>query len=65
MNVFQFMNDNPWLTFFLVYIAGEVVVRIFVSLPNRVMRHWNIRKHGYPPAHCDADGDLRPKKDVE
>jgi len=26
---------------------------------NRFMRHLNIRKHGYPPAHCDADGDFR------
>lgn len=24
---------------------------------NRFWRHWNIRKHGYPPIHCDADGD--------
>jgi D-alanyl-lipoteichoic acid acyltransferase DltB (MBOAT superfamily) len=25
---------------------------------NRFWRHWNIRKHGYPPPHCDADGDF-------
>ncbi len=24
---------------------------------NRFWRHWNIRKHGYPPKYCDADGD--------
>ena len=24
-----------------------------------IMRHWNIRKHGYPPFHCDADGDFK------
>ncbi len=24
---------------------------------NSFWRHQNIRKHGYPPAHCDADGD--------
>lgn len=23
---------------------------------------WNIRKHGYPPIHCDADGDLKRTK---
>lgn len=28
---------------------------------NRFWRHWNIRKHGYPPAHCDADGDFKSK----
>jgi hypothetical protein len=30
---------------------------------NRTLRHWNIRKHGYPPAHCDADGDFPAKDD--
>jgi hypothetical protein len=32
-----------------------------------ILRHWNVRKHGYPPEHCDADGDFRPmdKKDED
>lgn len=63
MDVLQFMSDSPWLTFFLAVITGEVVVRVVVNLPNRILRHWNIRKHGYPPAHCDADGDFRAEKD--
>lgn len=29
-------------------------------------RHMNIRKHGYPPIHCDADGDFKgSEKDVD
>lgn len=28
-----------------------------IILWNRFWRHLNIRKHGYPPRHCDADGD--------
>lgn len=63
MDVLQFMSESPWLTFFLAVIVGEVIVRVVVNLPNRILRHWNIRKHGYPPAHCDADGDFRPEKD--
>jgi hypothetical protein len=64
--VIKFMTDSPWLTFFLAAIAGEVVVRVVVVLPNRILRHyWNIRKHGYPPSHCDADGDFRSQKDGE
>lgn len=63
MDVLKFMSDSPWLTFFLAMIAGEVIGRVVVNLPNRILRHWNIRKHGYPPAHCDADGDFRPEKD--
>ena len=59
MDVFQFMSDSPWLTFFLAVIAGNVILGLLVKLPNRLLRHLNIWKHGYPPAHCDADGDFR------
>jgi hypothetical protein len=59
MNIYQFMCGSPWLTFFLACIIGEVSVRIVVCLPNRILRHRNISKHGYPPPHCDADGDFR------
>ena len=62
MNILEFMAGSPWLSFFLAGVAGEVVVRVVLILPNRIMRHWNIRKHGYPPAHCDADGDFKPVK---
>jgi hypothetical protein len=51
----KFMGDHPWLTFFLALLLAEFI--------NRIFRHWNIRKHGYPPAHCDADGDLKEEKD--
>ena len=61
-DILAFISGSPWLTFFLAIIAGEVIVRIVVILPNRILRHWNIRKHGYPPEHCDADGDFRREK---
>ena len=63
MDIFTFMSDSPVLTFFLAAIICSGIVSIFVNLPNRIMRHWNIRKHGYPPAHCDADGDFKPEQD--
>lgn len=28
---------------------------------NKIMGYF--RKHGYPPAHCDADGDFKQEKD--
>ena len=31
-------------------------------LPNRVLRSINIRKHGWPPPYCDADGDLKAQE---
>ena len=58
-DLFKFASDNPWLTFFLAVITAEVIVRVVVNLPNRILRHWNIHKHGYPPPHCDADGDFK------
>ena len=61
MNIFDFASNSPWLSFFLAMLLGEVTVRVLVVLPNRVMRNWNIHKHGYPPPHCDAYGDFRPK----
>lgn len=59
MNIYQFMSESPWLTFFLGFLIAEFAIRLFINLPNRIMRHWNIHKHGYPPPHCDADGDFR------
>jgi len=40
---------------FLVFMALTYTLISFMW--NRFWRHWNIRKHGYPPPHCDADGD--------
>lgn len=60
MNIWQLINDSPWISFFLALMFSETVVRICCNLPNRIMRHWNIHKHGYPPVHCDADGDFKP-----
>lgn len=56
MNGYQFMSNSPILTFLLAYIIADLAFRIY----NRTMRMVSIRKHGWPPAHCDADGDLRP-----
>lgn len=60
---FKFAGESPFTTFVLALIAGQVVWGLIVILPNRVLRHWNIRKHGYPPVHCDADGDFKEEKD--
>lgn len=63
MNIFEFMSNHAFLTFLLACIAANVLWGIFVVMPSRIMRHWNIRKHGYPPVHCDADGDFREEED--
>lgn len=60
MNVFQFMSDSPWLTFFLACLVVHSVCELLFRSWNRLMRHLNIRKAGWPPAHLDADGDFKP-----
>lgn len=44
-----------WIMVALILLAP---IKLFAFIVNRIMRHWNIRKHGYPPKHCDADGDF-------
>jgi hypothetical protein len=44
----------------LISMVFGGTLRFLAFLWNRFWRHWNIRKHGYPPAWCDADGDFRP-----
>lgn len=55
MNVYEFMSNSPWLTFFLAMLLLKAAVAPFKFL----FRHLNIRAKGWPPAHVDADGDLR------
>lgn len=54
MNAYEFMSASPILTLLLALIASMLVFRVW----NSFWRHWNIRKHGYPPPHCDAHGEL-------
>lgn len=65
MDIYEFMSSSHWLTFFLAVGVCCIVEILFFRLPNRVMRHANIRKWGYPPAHCDADGDFLVKDEGE
>jgi hypothetical protein len=54
--LYAFMGEHPWLTFFLALIAGQIAVWPF-RLVNRYIRHRNIKAAGWPPKHLDADGD--------
>ena len=44
-----------------VILAG--IGQFILIMWNRFFRHWNIRKHGWPPPHCDADGDFITKEE--
>jgi len=49
-----------WILIALILVTPSQLIIIII---NRFLRHWNIRKHGYPPEHCDADGDFKNKKE--
>ena len=59
MNIFEFMAQSPILTFFLALIAANAIHAIFAYCINRPLRHRRIMKYGWPPKHCDADGDFK------
>lgn len=63
MTIYDFMDSSPWLTFFIAMIIAGCIKFSFAMLINRPLRHMNIRKHGWPPNHCDADGDFKPTED--
>lgn len=50
----NFINEHPFLTFFIVMGALETLFR----LGNRVIRLINVTINGWPPEHLDADGDV-------
>ena len=42
---------------FLVAVIAIIIGMTVCSVVRLVTRSINIRKHGWPPPHCDADGD--------
>ena len=59
--MYEFMSESPFTTIILAYIFGHILIVCI----NRPLRHMNIRKHGWPPEHCDADGDFKPEEEYE
>ena len=57
--LFQFLLSNFWIWLGFLIILGTVL-GYFNKLVKIILRYLTIRRHGYPPDHCDADGDFRP-----
>jgi len=64
MEFLNFMFQGFWYFVGCAMILGGIGNGI-CFIWNRFWRHWNIRKHGYPPIHCDADGDFKVDKKDE
>lgn len=61
MNIYEFMSGSPWLTYFLAFLAAKFLI-LAIKTPFRAI---NIRRHGWPPPHLDADGDFKPEPEKE
>ena len=59
MNIFEFMSSSPFLSAFIALLIAIVLECVLFKVPNRYFRSRNIKLHGWPPEHCDADGDFK------
>ena len=58
----EFWGRHPWIAFWMTLITGYIVTAPFryaFRAWNRHLRSKNIQARGWPPKHCDADGDPR------
>lgn len=62
IEILNFMFSGFWV-FVGCMMLLALPLNFILKMYNRTWRHWNIRKHGYPTKHCDADGDF--KSEVE
>lgn len=46
----------------IITVPIQGIVKLMMFLVNRPLRHKTLRKLGYPPPHCDADGDFKKIK---
>lgn len=62
VELIKFSLSGFWVFIgFLILLSTVLTAIMFIW--NRFWRHWNIRKHGYPPNHCDADGDFKKEEE--
>lgn len=58
MEFFHFMFSS--IEHFIGFVILFWLVSSFLyKCWNRFLRHWTLLRHGYPPPHCDADGESR------
>lgn len=58
MQLINLIFESFW-HFIGACILLSILGNFILNLWNRFWRHLNIRKHGYPPNWCDADGDFK------
>jgi hypothetical protein len=63
MTLFAFMASNPWLSFFIIVMICLTIDSIITNICKAILRRNNIKEHGWPPEHLDADGDFKKVDD--
>lgn len=66
-NFYNLAADHAVTAIILVLILAAAIVGFtqrVVWVINRAFRSANIRKHGWPPSYCDADGDFMPIRPI-
>ena len=62
----KFAAENPFMSLCIIILIPSLTYYtlklILYYIPNRWIRHLNIKKHGWPPEHLDADGDTHHKE---
>ncbi len=57
MTLFQFIFGSAWHFFGIVFVLITIEFML-VSIWKHFLRFLTIRKHGYPPPHCNAGGNI-------
>lgn len=64
MEIIKFIFSDFWIWLGFVLILsgfGDFILKMY----NQTLRHINIKKHNYPPEHCDVDGILKTSEDED
>jgi len=61
VNFLKFIFSNFWIWLGFFILLG-LSYDFFIKIYDKTSRHKRIMKHGYPPAHCDVDGDFKEKE---
>ena len=68
MKALEFILSSFWhwagfmaILALILYFSCNTILH----LVNRILRHSTLKKIGYPPVHCDADGDSRDDYEVD
>lgn len=60
MNMWDVINESPVLSAVVIVLIGYQITECVRLCWNRMLRTINLCNIGWPPPHCDADGDFRP-----